>query len=82
MASSKIGGREHKVPFEIDTGSDRCIISKGEAMRLGVEPKHFLKPKSIVGVGGEQIDCGSYCVFVCRPLLYFCICHFMIYRVF
>ena len=46
--------------FEIDTGSDRTLISNSLALRLGVEVKYFVEAKIIVGVGNRKIKCEKY----------------------
>ena len=53
------GGKNNEVKFylEIDTGSDRTLVSEKLAKRLKVEVKYFVKPKAIVGVGGKRILC-------------------------
>ena len=58
------GGKNNEVKFylEIDTGSDRTLVSEKLAKRLKVEVKYFVKPKAIVGVGGKRILCEKYCI--------------------
>ena len=51
---------EEKFYLEIDTGSDRTLISENLARRLKVDIKYFVKPKAIVGVGGKRILCEKY----------------------
>ena len=46
--------------MEIDTGSDRTLMSITLANRLGIEIKYFVMPKVIIGVGGKRISCEKY----------------------
>ena len=46
--------------MEIDTGSDRTLMSISLANRLGIEVRYFVNPKLIVGVGGKKIKCEKY----------------------
>ena len=41
------------ISFNVDSGSDRSLISRSEARRLGVDEKNFENPKNIMGVGGK-----------------------------
>ena len=59
----------HSLAFEIDSGSDRCIISCSEARRLGVEVKKFEQAKTVVGVGGVKLNCEDYCIISIRVRL-------------
>ena len=55
------GGRK-PILFELDSGSDRCLIRLDEAKRLGVRIRGFKEPKNIVGVGGKLIKCEYFCI--------------------
>ena len=57
-----VRGQKRPIMFELDSGSDRCLIRKEEAGRLGVRLRRFGEPKNIVGVGGKLIRCEEYCI--------------------
>ena len=55
------GQLDDTISFELDSGSDRCIISKKEANRLGVKMELFDDPKCIKGLN-SKITCEFYCI--------------------
>ena len=48
--------------LEIDSGADRCIMSKMEALRLGVKFRPFKSPKAVSGLGAESLICKHFCI--------------------
>ena len=48
--------------LEIDSGADRCIMSKMEALRLGVKFRPFKSPKAVSGLGAESMICKHFCI--------------------
>ena len=46
--------------LEIDTGSDRTLISTKLALRIGLKTEKFREPKVIMGVGGKKVKCERY----------------------
>ena len=48
--------------LELDTGSDRTILAKGMAERIGLKLIKFKDPKIIVGVGNEKVECNTYAI--------------------
>ena len=50
------------IDLEIDSGADRCVITKKEALRLGVKFQPFKSPKAISGLGAESVICKHFCI--------------------
>ena len=46
--------------FELDTGSDRVILTRKICVQLGLEIKNFSLPRTIRGVSGRSISCSDY----------------------
>ena len=57
-----IKGRNYRTTWEVDGGSDRCIVNDLTVRRLGVDRKKFHQSKTVVGVGGTKIYCDEYCI--------------------
>ena len=57
-----MGGGEREVSFEIDSGADRSIMTMSEVKRLGLKLRKFRKPKMVVGVGEQKMNCESYTI--------------------
>ena len=66
-AWSNLGGKSSELVFEIDSGADRSIVTMSEVERLGLKLRRFRKPKMVVGVGGQKINCENYAI-VCLRL--------------
>ena len=49
--------------FEIDSGSDRVVVSKSVCDRLGLEVDVFEAPRTILGLNSEPIVCDCYTLF-------------------
>ena len=58
----KVNGIDKIIDFELDSGADRCILAKGEALRLGIKFRRFNVGKTIIGVGGVKVVCRDYCI--------------------
>ena len=54
-------GRYHFM--ELDTGSDRVILSKSFCMEAGLKLKQFDRARNILGVSGSRIVCNEYTIF-------------------
>lgn len=54
-------GKE-EVFLEVDSGADRSIISRSDALRLGVRVRKFNGSKDILGVGGKKIPCREFAI--------------------
>ena len=65
LTGSALNGREGSlddiISFEVDSGSDRTLISMSEARRLGLPLRDFDVPKRVVGVSG-RITCNKYAI--------------------
>ena len=55
------GSNEKRLVFlELDTGSDRTILGRGLAERIGLKLMKFKNPKVIIGVGNRRVECDTY----------------------
>ena len=58
-------GRDGGFPgyLEIDTGSDRVIVSRQFCEKAGLSVKKFKVPRKIIGVDSNSVTCEDYCIF-------------------
>ena len=62
MTETKVKGKRVNIPFELDTGSDRSIISRREFEKLGIKCEKFKEDRGIRGISGGRIECKDFCI--------------------
>ena len=55
-------GKAHSISLQVDSGADRCIISRSEAIRLDLKIRRFNRKQFIIGVEGKNIACSDFVV--------------------
>ena len=55
-------GKAKDILLEVDSGADRCIVTRGEVKRLGLRLRKFRRPQGMLGVGGDKMFCEDFCI--------------------
>ena len=54
-------GKVHSISLQVDSGADRCIISRSEANRLDLKIRRFNRKQFIIGVEGKKYCMQRFC---------------------